>query len=116
MGRSRRPSLKIMNKRNAIAAAAIAVACAAAVAAWQVQQTEPKLPAPYATPSSTNRPDVVARPQGVQLKLPQGFEIEEYATGFNTPRFMLYGPSNEILLNDSSAGSVYVLVDRNHPT
>jgi glucose/arabinose dehydrogenase len=103
-----------MTKQNAIAAAAIAVAGAAALAAWQVQQTEAKLPPPFATPSSTNRPVVVARPEGAQLQVPKGFQIDEYASGFNTPRFMLLGPSNEIILSDSSAGSVYVLVDRNH--
>ena len=79
----------------------------------QVQQFESKLPAPFATPSSDNRPRVVARPDGAQLQVPRGFEIEEYATGFNTPRFMLTGPNGEIILTDSSAGMVYVLVDKN---
>lgn len=103
-----------MTKRNAIAAAAIAVAGVAAVAAWQVQQTEAKLPPPFTTPSSNNSPVVVARPPGAELHLPQGFALDEYATGFNTPRFMLLGPNNEILLSDSSAGSVYVLTDPKH--
>jgi glucose/arabinose dehydrogenase len=85
----------------------------AAAASAQVQQFEPKLPAPFATPSSTNQPRVVSRPDGAQLKVPHGFEIEEYAAGFNTPRFMLLGPSNEIILSDSSAGAVYVLTDKN---
>lgn len=79
----------------------------------QVQQQEAKLPPPYATPSSTNQPRVVSRPDGAQLQVPHGFNIEEYATGFNTPRFMLAGPSGEIILSDSSEGSVYVLVDKN---
>ena len=86
----------------------------AAVAAFgQVQQQEAKLPAPYATPTVTNPPKVVGRPSDAQLKVPQGFEIEEYATDFNTPRFMYTGPSGEILVSDSSAGTVYVLVDKN---
>src|ERR1700693_389217 len=86
---------------------------AAAAAFGQVQQQEAKLPAPYATPTVTNPPKVVGRPGGAQLKVPQGFEIEEYATDFNTPRFMYTGPSGEILVSDSSAGTVYVLVDKN---
>ena len=46
--------------------------------------------------------------------MPQGFQVEEYATGFTRPRFMLLGPSNEILLADSmNSGSVYALVDKN---
>ena len=79
----------------------------------QVQQQEAKLPPPYATPSSTNPPKVVNRPDAAQLQVPHGFEIEEYATGFETPRFMLTAPGGEILVSDSSAGAVYVLVDKN---
>jgi glucose/arabinose dehydrogenase len=103
-----------MTTRNAIAAAVIAVAGATILAAFQNQQSVAKLPPPGATPSSTNGPKVVARPEGARLQVPNGFQIEEYATGFSTPRFMLLGPNNEILLSDSTAGSVYVLVDRNH--
>ena len=77
----------------------------------QDQQFVSKLPAPFATPSSNNRPKVVGRPDGAKLQVPHGFEIEEYAGGFDTPRFMLLGPSGEIVLSDSAAGSVYVLID-----
>ena len=79
----------------------------------QDQQFAAKLPAPYATPSSNNRPKVVSRPTGAKLQVPSGFEIEEYAGGFDTPRFMLLGPSGEILLSDSAGGAVYVLTDKN---
>src|SRR5579872_490949 len=107
-----------MTQKNAIAVTAIALATAVGAFAWQkpapVQQYEAKLPAPFATPSSNNRPHVVDRPNGAKLQVPAGFEIEEYATDFKTPRYMLLGPSNEILLSDSDAGSVYVLVDKNH--
>lgn len=96
------------------AAAAVAITFFAVFAFGQDQQFESKLPPPYATPSSNNRPVVVARPSGAELHLPAGFEIDEYAGGFDTPRFMLLGPSNEILLSDSAAGTVYVLVDRKH--
>ena len=56
---------------------------------------------------------MINRPDGAQLQLPKGFEIEEYATGFETPRFMLTAPGGEIILSDSSAGVVYVLTDKN---
>ncbi|HUQ93194.1 MAG TPA: PQQ-dependent sugar dehydrogenase [Bryobacteraceae bacterium] len=71
----------------------------------------PKLPPPFHTPSANNRPRVVPRPDGSQLRLPAGFRIEEYAGGFETPRFMLQGPSGEILLSDSNntSGKVYVV-------
>lgn len=68
------------------------------------------LPAPYATPSTSNPAKVIARPDGVQLKVPQGFTVEEYASGFKKPRFMALGPHNEVLVSDFVAnGAVYVL-------
>jgi len=60
------------------------------------------LPPPYATPSARNNPRVVSRPNGAQLKLPAGFEIEEYLTDFQVPRFMLLGPNQELLISDSA--------------
>lgn len=86
---------------------------AGAIASAQVQQQEAKLPPPYSTPSVNNPPKVVSRPEGSRLQVPHGFEIEEYAGGFDTPRFMFTGPGGEILLSDSAAGTVYVLVDKN---
>lgn len=77
-----------------------------------VQVKNPKLPEPYHTASASNRPQVISRPDGAQLNLPAGFNIDVYAEGFERPRFMLEGPSKEILLSDSNAnGSVYVLQD-----
>ncbi len=69
------------------------------------QQT-PQLPAPFATPSSTNRPVVVDAPAGARLQVPAGFSVEAWADGFDTPRYMLQGSGGEILLADSS-GVVY---------
>src|SRR5260370_33162581 len=75
----------------------------------QDQQFGSKLPPPFATKSATNGPKVVDRPDGAALHVPDGFQIEEYASGFRGPRFMLAGPSGEILLSDMNAGIVYVL-------
>lgn len=72
----------------------------------------PKLPPPFHTPSVNNPPRVIERPEGARLQVPQGFNIEEYATGFQRPRFMLLGPSNELLITDSTQkGAVYVLTN-----
>ncbi len=79
------------------------------LAAFSCAGAEVKLPAPYATPSSTNRPRVVPKPDGAQLHVPDGFTIEQYAEGFEQPRYMTLGPSKEILLSDSKAGVVYIL-------
>jgi len=75
--------------------------------AWQQSS---QLPAPNLAPPVPNPPKIVPQPEGVSIKLPKGFVIEEYAVGFTRPRFMALGPSGEILLSDFIAnGAVYVL-------
>jgi glucose/arabinose dehydrogenase len=72
---------------------------------------EVKLPPPFATPSANNRPKVIPRPNGAQLRVPAGFEVEVWEEGFDVPRFMVQGPGKEILLSDAArdgAGVVYV--------
>src|SRR2546423_10325946 len=73
-----------------------------------VAQQALQLPAPFATDSANNAPRVVEPPAGARLQVPQGFSVETWATGFDTPRFMLLAPGGEILLSDSGAGTVYV--------
>jgi glucose/arabinose dehydrogenase len=87
-----------------------AALCAAAVVLFQAAQN-PQLPPPYATKSVTNGPRVVPPPEGSRLSIPPGFHVEVWAEDFNVPRFMMLGPSNEILLSDSGPaprGCVYV--------
>ncbi len=73
---------------------------------------EVKLPPPYATPSANNRPRVIPRPNGVQLRVPAGFDVEVFAEGFEVPRFMTMGPHQELLISDAAKagdGAVYIL-------
>src|SRR5437899_4003115 len=82
----------------------------AATTLFVAQQKD--LPAPNATPSANNRPQVIAQPEGAKLSVPPKFDIEIWQEGFKAPRFMLLGPSNEVLLSDAvdrPAGAVYVL-------
>ena len=58
----------------------LALAAAALSAAFAADQ--PKLPAPYATPSASNGPKVVPQPTGVALRVPAGFTVAEFASGF----------------------------------
>jgi hypothetical protein len=72
----------------------------------------PQLPAPYATKSVNNGPRVIPQPARAKLTVPPRFHIELWAEDFNVPRFMMLGPSNEIVLADSgdrTSGCVYVL-------
>src|SRR5947207_1938965 len=76
--------------------------------AWQ--QSSPKLPPPSLAPVAPNRPKIVNTAEGVEIRLPKGFAIEEYASGFARPRFMTLGPNREVLLSDFIPnGSVFVL-------
>ncbi len=79
-------------------------------------QTTISLPPPNATPSVFRFPKIIAKPEGVNLRLPPGFVIEEFASGFRRARFMTLGPSGEILLADSATanakpegGAVYII-------
>src|ERR1700732_4029957 len=65
-------------------------------AAFSCWSAEVKLPPPFATPSSTNRPRVIPKPSDAQLHVPDGFTVEPYAEGFEQPRYMTLGPSVEI--------------------
>ena len=64
------------------------------------------IPEPYHTESATNRPKMVERPAGAELKLPDGFQVEEFAVNpdWVRPRFVLTLPNDHVLLTDS-AGS-----------
>ena len=95
-----------------VASTLLAIALAGSSFAWQ--GNAPKLPAPYHTPSATNGAKVIERPDGARLQVPQGFAVDEFASGFKKPRIMLAAPSGDILVSDSVAkGSVVVLSDKN---
>lgn len=98
--------------KSIVGATGAAALLSVALLAWQQSV---KLPPPFHTPSANNRPRAVERPEGAKLSLPAGFSISEYASGFERPRYMLLGPSREILLSDSmNSGSVYALLDTNN--
>jgi glucose/arabinose dehydrogenase len=65
------------------------------------QAADVKLPPPFHTPSAQNRPQVIERPDGARLSVPQGFHVEEFASGFDKPRIMLTAPGGQILVTES---------------
>ena len=69
------------------------------------------LPPPYATKSANNNPRIIRRPAGAQLHVPPGFKIEEYASGFSYPRFLLTAPNGDIFVTESRSDSIKVLRD-----
>ncbi len=77
-----------------------------------VNWPEGGLPEPYATKSAVNPPRVIPKPADARLQLPEGFVIEEYLSGFVSPRFMLAGRNGEFLVSDTFAGLVYAIKDK----
>lgn len=67
------------------------------------------LPPPNNTRSADNGPDIVARPNDAQLHVPPGFKIEEYASGFRDPRFLLTAPNGDIFVTESRVNQIKVL-------
>ncbi len=91
-----------------IALVAVVSLCAVAVAQG------PRLPAPFATPSFTNRSTVVPKPDAVELKLPAGFTVSIFADNLQAPRTMVHAPNGDIFVAQSNAGSILVLRDTNN--
>src|SRR3954464_3858873 len=69
------------------------------------------LAAPYATKSVDNGPREVARPAGAEPRVPPGFKVQQYASGFSYPRYLLTAPNGDIFVTDSKEGSIKVLRD-----
>jgi glucose/arabinose dehydrogenase/mono/diheme cytochrome c family protein len=66
------------------------------------------LPAPYASESANNGPQLVTRPHGAWPKAPAGFHVQLYATGLDNPRLMRTAPNGDIFLAESSTGIIRV--------
>jgi glucose/arabinose dehydrogenase len=72
-------------------------------------QSASELPAPYATASSDNGPKIVPQPAGAQLHVPSGFVVEEYASDFKTPRWMVQAPNGDVLVSEVGANRITLL-------
>jgi glucose/arabinose dehydrogenase/mono/diheme cytochrome c family protein len=66
------------------------------------------LPKPYATSSSNNGPEVVARPENVFPVAPKGFKVELFTTGLDNPRTLRTAPNGDIFLTESDAGRIRI--------
>ncbi len=70
------------------------------------------LAAPFDTGSANNHPRVVKRPEGAWPKVPEGFEVTEFATGLRNPRAIVRAPNGDVFLSESQANRVRVLRDK----
>jgi glucose/arabinose dehydrogenase len=72
---------------------------------------KPKLPAPFATKSAGNGPEVAKPPAGFLPTVPQGFRVNVFASNFKYPRWLTVAPNGDIFLADSGAGEIVVMRD-----
>jgi len=70
------------------------------------------LPEPYATPSASNRPSVIDRPEGAGLRVPPGFSAALFAEGLDHPRFMAVAPDGSVFVTEPNLGEVHRLEDK----
>ena len=91
--------------RLVLVTAALTLAAAAALAQSNKKPVnwDQGIPEPFHSPSASNRPQVVERPDGANLAIPQGFQVEEFAMDSNwiRPRYMMLLPNGQILMTDS---------------
>lgn len=69
------------------------------------------LPAPYATKSVGNRPIMIDRPAGAQLRVPAGFEVSLFADGLQHPRGLAVAPDGAVFITEANVGQVTRLAD-----
>jgi glucose/arabinose dehydrogenase len=70
--------------------------------------TPADLPAPYATPSSSNPSQPSPRPPSALPKAPAGFAVDLLADGLVTPRVIRVAPNGDIFVAESGAGRLRV--------
>jgi glucose/arabinose dehydrogenase len=66
------------------------------------------LPAPYATRSFGETPEVIAQPRNAALHVPAGFAVSLFASGLDEPRTLRTAPNGDVFLAESGAGRIRV--------
>src|SRR5687767_2823930 len=72
------------------------------------------LPPPNATESARNSPKLVKRPADAWPKVPEGFTVQEFATGLSNPRVIVTAPNGDFFVAESKSNRVRVMRDANH--
>ena len=66
------------------------------------------LPAPYATSSAGNGPQIVLRPEHAWPQVLPGFKVEQYFTGLDEPRLIRTAPNGDFFVAESHPGRIHV--------
>jgi glucose/arabinose dehydrogenase len=77
----------------------------------RIQVLADGLPPPFATPSVSNPPQRVRRPENPPFRMPPGFSVMIFADRLTNPRSMLVLPNGDLLVAESKAGALTLLRD-----
>lgn len=70
-----------------------------------------QLPEPFATPWNRAIPEIVDRPPGTELNVPEGFTVGTFAEGLANPRRLALAPNGDVFVAASRWGEIIVLRD-----
>ena len=70
--------------------------------------TPQDLPAPYATKSAINGPNVVDRPKDAWPQAPAGFKVELFTTDVTGPRKIITAPNGDVFVAETHDGDIKV--------
>lgn len=76
------------------------------------QQRPPQLPAPSQARPNPSR--VIPRPEGAQLKAPEGFTVSIYADDLQAARMMEWAPNGDLFVSQPGANRITLLRDTNN--
>ena len=77
-----------------------------------IRITVDDLPSPFSTPSASKPAIVVPVPSNATLFVPNtNYRVTVYFDGLSSPRQMIYTPTGEILLTESSGNRISILVN-----
>jgi len=71
------------------------------------------LPDPFATESASKPPQVMPIPENPTLKVPEGFTVNVFAEGLDSPRWLALTPSGDVLVTETRENRIRLLKDTN---
>ncbi len=69
------------------------------------------LPAPYASESASQPPNVIAPPTDATLQVPEGFTVNIFAEGLDNPRWLALTPDGDVLVTETRQNRIQRLTD-----
>jgi glucose/arabinose dehydrogenase len=77
----------------------------------RIQITLKDLPAPYASQSASQSPNVIPPPADAALQVPEGFSVNIFAQGLEKPRWLALTPTGDVLVTETRENKIQRLID-----